>query len=154
MATPTNWYKRFAFLVEIDGVERAAFKSATDLAAIAETIEYREGGRRHPHKAPGLVSFEPITLERGVAEGDDTDLLNWFRSTYDAAAATGQNLPALYRTVSIVQLDMDGSVKRRFTLYNAWCKEYRINGWDNDANEVSMESLVFEFDRYDVTPAA
>jgi phage tail-like protein len=154
MATPTNWYKRFAFLVEIDGIERAAFKSATDLAAVAETIEYREGGRRHPHKAPGLVSFEPITLERGVAEGDDTDLLNWFRSTYDAAAATGQVTPTLYRTVSIVQLDMDGSTKRRFTLYNAWCKEYRINGWDNDANEVSMESVVFEFDRYDVTPAA
>lgn len=154
MAQPTNWYKRFAFLVEIDGIERAAFKSCTDIAAIIETIEYREGGRRHPHKAPGLANFEPITLERGVAENDDTDLLNWFRATYDAASASGGNLPALYRTVSIVQLDMDGSVKRRFTLYDAWCKEFRVNGWDNDANEVSMEQVVLEYNRFDVTPAA
>lgn len=154
MATPTNWYKRFAFIVEIDGVERAAFKSCSDFAAIAETVEYREGGVRHPHKSPGLVTFEPITLERGVAEGDDTDLLNWFKSTYDAASATGQNAPTLYRTVSIAQLDMDGSIKRRITLYNAFCKEFRLNGWDNDANEVSMESVVIEYNRPDVTPAA
>lgn len=154
MATPTNWYKRFAFIVEIDGIERSAFKTCSDIAAVAETVEHREGGRRHPHKSPGLVTFEPVTLERGVAEGDDTDLLNWFRSTYDAASATGQNAPTIYRTVSIVQLDMDGSIKKRFTLYNAFCKEFRVNGWDNDANEVSIESVVVEYDRFDVTPAA
>lgn len=147
MAQPTNWWKKFKFVIEIDGIARAAFKSCSDLRANAETVSYREGGRLNPHKAPGLVAFPPITLERGKTE--DFDLYNWFKDTFDAASGLGENTPDLYRTFDIVQQDRKGNEVERFTVYQAWCKEYSGGDWDNDANEVGMEQVVVEADRWE-----
>jgi phage tail-like protein len=151
MATPVNWYKKFKFIVEVDGVARAGFTTCTEVRQNAELVEYREGGRLHPHKAPGLVTFPAITLGRGLC--DDYDLYNWTKDCYDSAAGTGQVIPDLYRNVEIVQLDRDGAEKERLVLYDAWVKEYSAGDWDNNANEVRMEQVVFEYDHFDRVPA-
>jgi phage tail-like protein len=151
MATPINWYTKFKYIVEIDGVARAGFTTASDIGLTAERVEYREGGRLHPHKAPGTVTFAPVTLERGACS--DFDLYNWTKDTYDSAAETGVATPDLYRNVEIVQLDRDGSEKERFILYDAWVAEYVGGSWDNNASEVRMEKVVVEFDHFDRVPA-
>lgn len=151
MGTPTNWYTKFKFVIEIDGIARAAFQKCSELAVEAANVAHREGGRLHPHNAPGTVTFPEITLERGVT--DDFDLYNWFRDTYDAASGTGMNTPDLYRTFDIVQLDRDGSELERFTVFNAYCRRYAAGDWDNDADENRIESVVVQPEYWERVPA-
>jgi phage tail-like protein len=151
MGTPTNWYTKFKFVIEIDGIARAAFQKCSELAVEAANVAYREGGRLHPHNAPGTVTFPEITLERGVT--DDFDLYNWFRDTYDAASGVGQNTPDLYRTFDIVQLDRDGSELERYTVFNAYARRYAAGDWDNDADENRVESVVVQPEYWERVPA-
>jgi phage tail-like protein len=151
MGTPTNWYTKFKFVIEIDGIARAAFRKCSELAIEAANVEYKEGGRLHPHNAPGTVKFPEITLERGVT--DDFDLYNWFRDTYDAASGTGKNTPDLYRTFDVVQLDRDGSELERYTVYNAYCRRYAAGDWDNDADENRVEVVVIQPEYWERVPA-
>lgn len=147
MGTPVNYHKKFSFVVEIDGVARAAFTTCSELRINVDTVEHREGGRLHPHKAPGLVNFPPITLDHGVAE--DLDLYNWIKDTVDASAGTGIVTPDLYRTLEIVQLDRAGDELERYVCYDCWAKEYSAGDWDNNASEVRMEQVVFECDYWE-----
>lgn len=151
MATPINFYTRFKFIVEIDGIARAGFTTCSDIGLKAEVVSHREGGRPHPHKASGTVEFPDITLERGAC--DDFDLYNWVKDTCDAAAGTGLATPDLYRNVEIIQLDRDGSEKERFVLYDAFVNEYVAGSWDNNASEVRMEKVVITYDHFDRVPA-
>lgn len=151
MGTPTNWDKKFSFLVEIDGVARAAFARCSELSAEIENVEYREGGRLHPHNAPGTVTFSELTLERGAC--DDYDLYNWFRDSYDAAAGTGMVPPDLFRTIDVVQLDRSGEDTKRFRCYKCYCRKWSAGDWDNDASEVRIESVIVKFDYFEQTPA-
>lgn len=151
MATPVKWYKKFSFVIEIDGIARAAFGKCSELAIEAANIAHREGGRLHPHNAPGLVTFPEITMERGVC--DDFDLYNWMKDTYDAASGTGLTSPDIYRTFDIVQLDRRGNEVERYTVFDAYCRRYSAGDWDNDADENRVESVVIQPDRWERTPA-
>ncbi len=152
MGTPTNWDKKFSFVVEIDGVARGAFARCSEIAAEAANVAYREGGRLHAHNAPGTVTFPEFTLERGAT--DDYDLYNWFRDTYDAAAGTGQVPPDLFRTLDIVQLDRAGDELKRFRCVKCYCRRWSAGDWDNDADEVRIETAVVVFDYFEQVPVA
>jgi phage tail-like protein len=152
MGTPVNFYKKFKFVVEIDGVARAGFTTCSDMRIVAETVSHREGGRLHAHKSPGLVEFPPITLTRGKSK--DFDLYNWMKDTVDAAAGTGLVTPDLYRQVEIVQQDRAGNEVERWACIDCWCKEYGGGDWDNNASEVGMEEVVFEADYWERVEAA
>lgn len=150
MATPINYYTQFKFVVEIDGVQRAAFTTCSEPKFTAETVKQREGGRIHPHKAPGPGEFNTITLERGASS--DNDLYNWSRDCYDAAAGTGKKVPDLFRNVEIVQLDRDGSELERTILYDAWVKSFSAGKWDNNAAENRITSVELEYDYFEILP--
>jgi len=151
MGEPVYYDKKFAFIVEIDGVGWAGFTTCSEIAGEFEDVNHREGGRRHPHKAPGLVDFPDVTLTRGSTE--DFDLYNWFKECYDAAAGTGQAPPDLYRTVDVVQLDEEGEELRRYRLYKAYCKRWSSGDWDNNASEALMESVVIRYDYPEKVPS-
>jgi phage tail-like protein len=151
MAQPTVWWKKYKFVIEIDGVASAAFTTCSDLRINAETDKYREGGRLNEHKSPGLVEFPPITLGRGKTK--DFDLYNWFKDTFDAASGTGLETPDVYRTFDIVQQDRKGNEVERYTVFDAFAKEYGAGDWDNNASEVAMEEVVIEPDRWERVPA-
>ena len=84
---------------------------------------------------------------------DNYDLYEWARDTFDASAGTGQVVPDLYRTIDIVQHDRARNETRRIRLFKAWCKEFSAGDWDNDANEVVIESVVVEYDYFEIVPA-
>lgn len=151
MAQPTVWWKKFKFVIEIDGVARAAFHDCSDLNAVSETVKYREDGRLNPHKSPGTVDFPPITLTRGKTR--DYDLYNWFKDTFDAASGTGLDEPDIYRSFDIVQQNRKGEEVERFTVSKAFASEYHGGNWDNDASEVGMEAVVVEPDSFERVPA-
>jgi len=78
MATRKDPLVSFNFLVEIDGIARAAFHEAGGLDSSVEVIEHREGGENiTTRKLPGQVKFSSISLKWGMS--DDTDLYAWHR---------------------------------------------------------------------------
>jgi phage tail-like protein len=151
MGQPVMWYDKFKFVIEIDGIVRAAFQTCSELTAEAANIEYKEGGRLHPHNSPGTVTFPELTMTRGVA--DDFDLYNWFKDTYDAGAGTGLDTPDIYRTFDIVQLNRKGEEVERYTIYDAYCRAYSAGDWDNDADEKRIETVTVQPDRWERVPA-
>lgn len=73
MATRKDPFSNFNFLVEIDGIVRAAFHEATGLDSMIEVVEHREGGENiTTRKLPGQVKFSNISLKWGMT--DETEL--------------------------------------------------------------------------------
>ncbi len=76
-------FKGFNFLVEVDGVARAAFSEVSGLESETAVIEYRAGSEKvnTVRKLPGLTKYGNIVLRRGVTQ--DADLWNWRKSIVD-----------------------------------------------------------------------
>src|SRR5260370_40064035 len=89
----------FNFLVEIDGITRAAFREVTGFDSSVEVIEYREGGENTTvRKLPAKAKFSNIQLKWGMS--DDHDLYDWHSRVVQGANER--------KSGSIVLLDRKG----------------------------------------------
>jgi phage tail-like protein len=124
-------YKRFNFLVQIDGISQAGFSEVTGLETSVDPIDYREGGDRIIRKLPGLRRVGNVTLKRGVTKSKE--LQDWHKNILQGQLDR--------RNVAIILLDDTGQEVVRWNLHDAWpCK---WNGPDLDAlnSEVAIEAL-------------
>lgn len=136
-----SYDKKYAFIVEIDGFARAAFKTCSELAIEIGEAKIREGGRMLPHKEPALGEIPDVTLERGKT--DDTDFRTWVNEVCDMVAGIGGSPGDEYRrNLDIVQLNPDQSEKRRYKCYGCWPKRKSTGDWDNDSEDFQVESLL------------
>lgn len=143
-----NYFDKFKFQVVINGVSEAAFSKCSGLKANVEKVEHREGGAIRADKHAGLVSYEDITLERGLT--DNAALADWFKKVYDAASDAGGATPADYKKdFTINQLDRKGSIIKSWEVYGAFVTSYTPGEWDNSANEVAIESVTLCIDYFE-----
>ena len=143
-----DFYKKFKFVVEIDGFAYAGFQKCSKLEAIIAVAEQSEGGSIIPNKSASRVKFTDITLDRGAT--DDLDMFNWFKTVVDAAANSG-GAPASYkRNLDIVQQARDGTTKRRWRLTGAFPTMFSPGEWDNDSDDNAIESAKLTFDLFDL----
>jgi phage tail-like protein len=134
MAISRDPYGNFNFLVEIDGIVRAAFHEASGLDSSVEVIEHREGGDNiTTRKLPGQVKFTNLTLKWGAA--DDKELYDWHRQwvTGDPAAKR--------RTGSVILLDRQGQEKARWNFFNGWPTKWTGPSFSAEANDIAIESM-------------
>jgi phage tail-like protein len=126
-------YKRFNFLVEIDGITVGAFCEVSGLASATAVIEYRNGSDRANtvRKLPGLTSYANIVLKRGVTQ--DTELWQWRK-------AIEQGTPDR-RSGSIVLLDDERNPVRRWRFTEGWPVKIEGPELHASANEVAIETL-------------
>ena len=84
-------YKNFKFLVVWDGQPVAGISKVSGLKRTTELVSHRDGGdlstKRH---SPGVSSFEPITLERGITH--DLAFEAWATQTYSVAGDAAVSL--------------------------------------------------------------
>jgi phage tail-like protein len=154
-AATKSFHFSYRFAVQIDGVTRGTFATCSDIQISTEDIEHFEGGSMRAYKAPGRITVDDVTLERGVID-NDSDLYNWFKEVADAAIdsplgagiGTGIGLDdeAFKRDVDIVQLSRSGVEKRRIRLRNAYPKSVKLASFDNSSDEVTMENVVLRYD--------
>lgn len=137
-----SYYKKFKFIVEIQGVVWAGFQTCGDIAIEVAKVEHHEGGSLIPNKAPGRVTVPDVELTRGAT--DDVDLYAWSQQT----VAIGGILidPSHKRTVSIIQQDRAGGELRRWDLIGAWPVRWKAGDWDNNADENVIESITLAYD--------
>lgn len=151
VATPRIFNKKFAFKVEIDGFGSAGFRKVSGLEAEVAEIKQYEGGALIPNKSFGRVDYKDITLERGATRAD-YDMWLWFLQVINAGANTGLSEQLVKRHLDIVQLGRDGIPLLRWSVFNAFPKNFTAGDWDNDADENVIEKLVIGYDFWTPTP--
>jgi phage tail-like protein len=124
-------FKSFSFVVEIDGIAAATFKSVSGLAAEAEVIEYRDLGGAHSIKLPGRIRYPNVTLRRGLTTS--RDLWEWWETVRDGTLQR--------RAVRITLVDDAGREVLRWTLDEAWPVKWELSELDASKNEVAIETL-------------
>jgi len=142
MVTPRTWWKKFKFVVEIDGVARAAFNKCSAIEPEVADVAYSEGGDIRPYHSPGNMTQPEVTMERGAT--DDFDLYNLWKNTIDVATGEGLNEPDLYFECEIVQLDRNGDEVERYHLYDCYVRKFSSGDWDNAADEVRLEVVTIQ----------
>jgi phage tail-like protein len=145
---PRSFFKRFAFLVEVEGVASAAFSKCSELSVEVAKVEYYEGGSLIPNKSPGRLTFSDVTLERGATL--DRDLFNWFQDVAVTSSGLGLPDPSYKRNLDIVQQDRDGKTLRRWSLYRAWPIKFVAGEWDNGSDENVIESVTLTYDYFEL----
>ena len=127
-------YGNFNFLVEIDGITRAAFQEASGFDSSIDIIEHREGGQNTTiSKLPAMAKYANITLKWGVA--DDKDLYDWHRQWVKGDPA------AKRKNGSIILLDRQGQEKVRWNFFNAWPAKWTGPSFNAEGNDVAIETL-------------
>ena len=125
-------YGNFNFLVEIDGITRAAFHEVSGFDSTIDVIEHREGGDNTTvRKLPGMTKHSNIVLKWGLA--DDRDLYDWHR---DAVNGKVQR-----RNGSIVLLDRQGQERMRWNFVNAWPSKWDDPDFNAEGNDIAIETL-------------
>ena len=144
IGTPRTFHHKFKFLVQIDDFAFAGFQTCSELSVEIAKIEYYEGGRLIPNKSPGRLTFSDITLGRGATS--DLDLFNWLQDTVNVASGIGLIDPQFKKNLEIVQLERDDTPLRRWPVRNAWPTNFVAGDWDNEADEVVIETLTLTYD--------
>lgn len=146
---PLDFYERFNFIIEIDGIRRAAFNSCSELSVEVGKVELREGGRSIPHKKPGLQNFTDVTLGRGATP--DRDLYEWMEQVAKMTTGVGEIADSYKRELDIVQVDRNGAERRRWTLTKAFPLKFVAGEWDATSEEAVMEQVVLTYDSFAIS---
>lgn len=133
-------FVNFNFVLEIDGIQRAAFHEVSGLDSSIDVIEHREGGENiTTRKYPGQVKYSNIVLKWGMT--DEVELYEWHRKW-----ASGD--PSAKRASgSIVLQDRSGEPKARWNFFNAWPAKWTGPNFNAEANDIAIESLELAHDR-------
>lgn len=128
----TDPFVTYNFLVEIDGITRAAFQEASGFDSTIDIIEHREGGENTTvRKLPGLTKYSNISLKWGIT--DDRELYDWHRQIVQG--------DMLRKNGSIVLLDRKGEEVARWNFVRAWPSKWDGPDLSAEGTDVAIEML-------------
>ncbi len=139
-------YKSFKFRVKWDGRFVAGVSKVSALRRVTEVVSHREGGDPSAaHKSPGLTTFEPVTLERGVTH--DPEFEAWATKVFNLGAGLGAQVSLKdFRKDLIIELYNEaGQLAIAYHVYRAWVSEYQaLPDLDGNANAVAIQHIKLE----------
>lgn len=125
-------YGAYNFLVEIDGITRAAFQECSGFDSTVDIIEHREGGQNTTtRKLPGMTKYSNIQLKWGLT--DDRELYDWHRRIVLGAIER--------KNGSIVLLDRRGEEVARWNFVRAWPSKWDGPDLNAEGTDVAVELL-------------
>jgi phage tail-like protein len=139
-------YKNFKFRVRWEGRVVAGISSVSPLRRTTEVFEFRSGADPSlSRRMPGLTTFGPVTLERGVTH--DNDFERWANQVWSLSGGLGAevSLANFRRDVILDLLNEAGQVALSYRLRRCWPSEYvalpelRANG-----GGVAIQSLTLQ----------
>lgn len=128
------------------------FSAINGLNVQVQPITYREGGyNTTQHQIPGMASFSPVTMSRGMLYGNDS-AITWMRGLF--AVTSGQGLAVGssgangYRCNVTIEL-MDhpnassptNTPRVGFYLHNAWIQALNYSDLNAGNNELMFETM-------------
>ncbi|ULO23300.1 phage tail protein [Methylocystis sp. SB2] len=139
-------YKNFKFRLKWDGRYVAGVSLVGPLRRTTEVIEYREGGSPSlARKLPGVTTFAPIVVERGVSH--DLEFERWVNKVWslDGAAGVESSLKDFRKDVVLELLNEAGQVAIAYLIRRCWpsCFE-ALPTLDANGSAVAIQRLVLE----------
>lgn len=137
---------------------KGGFTQISGLGINTQSIAYREGGYNTTiHQVPGMTTFNPITLNRGVIVGNDQGI-NWMRHLFAAAAGDGIALgdndfrcdlkiyvmdhpAASNATATATGAGGSNTPKMGFHVHNAWISTLNYSDLDAGGNNLMVETI-------------
>jgi len=129
----------YNFRVELDGIPVAGFTECAGLSSETEVINYREGGDLQVRRIPGVTTYSPITLTRGIA--GDRSLWEWRKRVVDGQIDR--------RNGSIILMNADGKDVARWNFENGWPSRWKGPALNGQSNEVAIETLEIVHEGFD-----
>jgi len=127
------------------------FMSISGLNITTQAIQYREGGYNTTvHQIPGMTTFTPITMQRGVLYGND-QAITWMRGLFaavsgDGIAAGASNSKGYRVNIKIYVMDhpnaaADNIPRIGFDIRNAWITQLSYTDLNANDGAILFESL-------------
>jgi phage tail-like protein len=128
----------FRFLVEIEGIQQAAFTECSGLGSEVHVVEYRSGNEpTATRKLAGRVSYPNIVLKWGVTQS--RELYNWHLQVIQGNVQR--------KNGSVILLDDAGQESVRWNFFNAWPSRWEGPTLNAMSNGVAIESLTLTCER-------
>jgi len=144
-------YKNFKFRVRWDGREVAGVSRISALRRATEVVAHREGGDPNATRlSPGLTSFEPITLERGISH--DSAFEAWANLVWRLGAGLGTEAAlADFRKDIVIELYNEaGQVVLAYKVFRCWVSEYQaLPSLDADASAIAIQSITLQHEGWE-----
>ena len=144
-------YKGFKFRVKCDGRYIAGISQVSALRRSTEVVRHREGGDPSTSRlSPGLTSFEPITLRRGVTH--DTTFEEWanqiWRLGADHHAEVGL---ASFRRDLVIEVNNEaGQLVLAYKVYRCWISDYEaLPALDAHGNTTLIQSITLQHEGWE-----
>ena len=139
-------YKDFKFRIKWDGRYIAGISKVSALSRTTEVIEHREGGDpSSTRKSPGLTSYAPIILERGLTHDKEFEL--WANKVWNYGSSIGSevSLKDFRKDIIIEVCNEAGQVALSYKVFRCWVSEYQaLPELDSSSNEVAIEKIKIE----------
>ena len=139
-------YKSFKFRVKWDGRYVAGVSKVGAMKRTTEVVPHRVGGDPSTvRKSPGQVSYEAVTLERGVTH--DKDFEQWANKVWNYGSGLGAEVSLKdFRKDIIIELYNEaGQLAIAYKVYRCWPSEYQaMPELDASGNAVAIQTLKLE----------
>lgn len=136
------------FRLHLDGYSSAKFSKMGELKKTVAVVEVFEGGSNTSIKVPGRTTVEPVEVTR--IAGMDEDLYNHFKLVSNVAKNAGEVADEFKLDGTLVQLDLDGAVIKKWELRGFWPSDFSTGEWDGEADEGRAQVSTFQMDDWDL----
>lgn len=142
-------YKSSKFQVILDGKVVPGVSRVSPLWRRTDVAVWRSGVMpNHFVTAPGLTSFDPITLERGLTH--DPTFEHWAALSYSSLGDAEMSLQIFRKDMLINLLNQQGTIVLSYMVYRCWVAEYQaLPELDANANEVAIEKVVLQHEGFE-----
>jgi phage tail-like protein len=141
-------YRKGKFRIKINNQVVASLTKCSALTISVESKEFRAGDMdSFKQKLPGLVTFEPITLEQGVT--NDKTFEKWATAMANFVGNKGadsQKTPNDFRKdIDIEIYSLNNEKVKAYRVYNCWVSKYTaVPDLDATSGDVMIQTLVLE----------
>lgn len=141
-------FRKFKFRIKIANQVVAALTKCSALTVSVESKEFRAGDMdSFKQKLPGLVSFEPITLEQGVTNDKTFEAWATAMANYlGNKGADSQKTPDNFRKeIDIEIYNLNNQKVKAYRVYQCWVSKYTaVPDLDASSGDVMIQTLVLE----------
>jgi phage tail-like protein len=141
-------YRKFKFKIKIGGQVVAGLTKCSALTVSVESKEFRAGDMdSFKQKLPGMVSFEPITLDQGVTQ--DKTFESWATAMSNYLGNKGsdsQKTPNDFRKdIDIEIFNLNNERVKAYRVYQCWVSKYvAVPDLDANSADVMIQTITLE----------
>lgn len=141
-------YKSHMFRVKWDGVYVAGLSKMSPLKRSTASVTHRHGGDPgHVRKSPGLTTYDPVTLERGVTH--DPAFEAWANKV-SSLVQPGISLPDFRKDLIVDVFNEAGQKVLGYKLFRCWVSEYQaLPDLDAASAAIAIQSIRLELEGWE-----